>query len=106
GGLLYERVAKLAQTWNEKNNVEMGVGDTHNAATQRVRAVVAAWWSFAPGVGAQGVVLEPTLKYGWRRDGKGLLLPISRAISRANNPAKAAAELRDEILYFKHGLRK
>lgn len=106
GSLLYERVAKLAQTWNEKNNVGLVVGATHNDAMQRVRAVAPELWFLAPGVGAQGGELETTLKSGLRKDGKGLLLPISRAISRADNPAKAAAELRDEILYFKHSLGK
>jgi hypothetical protein len=39
-----------------------------------------------------------TLKAGLREDGKGILLPMSRAISRADNPAKAAAEIRDQII--------
>jgi hypothetical protein len=34
------------------------------------------------------------------------LLPISRGISRAQNPAQAAAELRDEILAIQYRLKK
>jgi orotidine-5'-phosphate decarboxylase len=30
-----------------------------------------------------------------------MLIPVSRAISRANNPAKAAADLRDEMLGYR-----
>ncbi len=104
GSLLYEQVAKLAQTWNEKNNVGLVVGATHNEAMQRVRAVAPELWFLAPGVGAQGGELETTLKSGLRKDGKGLLLPISRAISRADNPAKAAAELRDAILEIRSSI--
>jgi orotidine-5'-phosphate decarboxylase len=36
-----------------------------------------------------------------RSDGKGLLIPVSRAISRAESPARAAAEIKDQILNIK-----
>jgi uridine monophosphate synthetase len=62
-------------------------------------------WFLSPGVGAQGGELESALKAGLREDGKGILLPISRGISRAENPAKAAAELRDQILNIKRELK-
>ena len=42
---------------------------------------------------------------GLRPDGKGLLLPVSRGISRAASPANAAAELRDQIIYFQHQIK-
>lgn len=98
GELLYEHVAKLAQTWNTKNNLGLVVGATHVEATKRVRAAAPDLWFLAPGVGAQGGELESALKAGLRRDGKGMLIPISRGISRAANPARAAAEIRDQIL--------
>jgi uridine monophosphate synthetase len=104
GDLLYEHVAKLAQTWNTKNNIGLVVGATHVEAMKRIRAIVPDLWFLAPGVGAQGGELESALKAGLRKDGKGLLLPISRGISRAASPAKAAAEIRDQILYFRHNL--
>ena len=62
-------------------------------------------WFLAPGVGAQGGELETALKAGLRRDGRGLLLPVSRAISRAADPGKAAAELRDKIISIQYQLR-
>src|SRR6185369_4644920 len=34
GDLLYEHVAKLAQTWNTKNNIGLVVGATHVEATK------------------------------------------------------------------------
>jgi len=105
GDLLYEHVAKLAQTWNTKNNVGLVVGATHVDALERVRAAAPNLWFLAPGVGAQGGELEAALEAGLRKDGKGMLIPISRGISRAESPAKAAAELRDQILSVKSSLR-
>jgi uridine monophosphate synthetase len=105
GITLYEHVAKLAQSWNTKNNIGLVVGATHPEALARVRAAAPALWFLSPGVGAQGGELESALKAGLREDGKGILLPISRGISRAENPAKAAAELRDQILNIKRELK-
>lgn len=103
---MYIYVAKLAQQWNEKNNIGIVVGATHPQIMEMIRAAVPDLWFLSPGVGAQGGELEMTLKSGLRKDGKGLLLPISRAISRADNPGNAAAEIRDEILRIKRELKK
>ncbi|MBI5353230.1 MAG: orotidine-5'-phosphate decarboxylase [Chloroflexi bacterium] len=103
---LYEHVAKLAQTWNTKNNIGLVVGATHIDALKRVRAAAPDLWFLSPGVGAQGGELEAAMKAGLRKDGKGMLIPISRGISRASNPAKAAAEFRDEIINIKMGMKK
>ena len=98
---LYEHVAKLAQSWNTRNNIGLVVGATHLDALTRVRAAAPELWFLAPGVGTQGGELESALKVGLRKDGKGMLIPISRGISRAPNPAHAAAEIRDQILNIK-----
>lgn len=101
---LYIRVAQLADTWNTGNNIGLVVGATQLEALARVRAAAPGLWFLAPGVGAQGGDLEAALKAGLRKDGKGMLIPVSRAISRAANPALAAAELRDEILETRRSL--
>jgi uridine monophosphate synthetase len=98
---LYEHVANLAQQWNTKRNIGLVVGATHIEPMKRIRAVAPDLWFLAPGVGAQGGDLEAAMKAGLRKDGKGMLIPVSRGISRAENPAKAAAELRDEMLIFR-----
>jgi uridine monophosphate synthetase len=98
---LHIKIAQLAQQWNTKNNIGLVVGATHLDAMKRVREAAPDLWFLAPGVGAQGGELESTLKVGLRRDGKGVLIPISRAISRAANPGLAAADIRDEILEIK-----
>ena len=95
---LYEHVAKLAQRWNTKNNIGLVVGATHLDALKNVRAVAPDLWFLAPGVGAQGGELELALKAGLRKDGKGMLIPISRGISRAEHPGRAAAEVRDQMV--------
>jgi uridine monophosphate synthetase len=97
---LYEHVAHLAQTWNTKNNIGLVVGATQPEALANVRAAAPDLWFLAPGVGAQGGDLEVALKAGLRKDGKGMLIPVSRGISRAANPGLAAAEFRDEINCF------
>jgi uridine monophosphate synthetase len=98
GDPLHIHVAKLAQAWNTKNNIGLVVGATYPETLARVRAVAPGIWFLAPGVGTQGGDLESALKAGLRKDGKGMLLPVSRAIARAEKPGLAAAELRDEIL--------
>jgi uridine monophosphate synthetase len=103
---LYEHVARLAQSWNVKNNIGLVVGATHPQVMSEIRQTVPNLWFLAPGVGAQGGELESALRAGLRKDGKGILLPVSRGISRAENPAKAAAELRDQIVNIKLALRK
>ena len=97
---------QTGSSWNTKNNIGLVVGATHPEALARVRAAAPDLWFLAPGVGAQGGELESALKAGLRKDGKGILLPISRGISRAENPRQAAAELRDQIVNIKRELNK
>ena len=97
---LYIHVAQLAQTWNTKNNIGLVVGATHIDAMKKIRTAAPDIWFLAPGIGAQGGDLESAMQAGLRKDGKGMLIPVSRAISRAENPAKAAAELRDDVTHF------
>lgn len=103
---LYNYVAHLAQKWNVNNNIGIVVGATHPKIMGMIRASVPDLWFLTPGVGAQGGELESTLRSGLRSDGKGLLIPISRGISRSSNPAKAAAEFRDQIVNIKRDMNR
>lgn len=98
---LHEHVAHLAQSWNTNNNIGLVVGATHVDALKRVRAAAPDLWFLAPGVGAQGGELASALRAGLRRDGSGMLIPVSRGISRAKNPKLAAAEIRDQMVQVK-----
>jgi uridine monophosphate synthetase len=105
GGVsLYVHVAKLAQEWNTTNNIGLVVGATQPEALTRVRAAVPDLWFLSPGIGAQGADLKLALESGLRKDGKGMLINVSRSIARAENPGLAAAELRDEILETRYSL--
>jgi orotidine 5'-phosphate decarboxylase subfamily 2 len=99
---MYSYVAQLAQLWNEKTNIGIVVGATHPQIMSDIRASVPDLWFLAPGIGAQGGELELALKSGLRKDGKGMLLNVSRSIARAEKPGIAAAELRDQILSIRH----
>jgi uridine monophosphate synthetase len=97
GEPLYARVARLAQSLNKSNNVGLVVGATYPEVLVELRELVAQLWFLAPGIGAQGGELETAISAGIRSDGLGLLVPISRSISRAADPGKTAQELRDQI---------
>ncbi|MEW6241474.1 MAG: orotidine-5'-phosphate decarboxylase [Chloroflexota bacterium] len=109
GSPLHIHVARLAQQWNTKNNIGLVVGATYPETLARVREAAPGLWFLVPGVGAQGGDLESALRAGLREDGKGTLINVSRAISRAANPGLAAAEIRDQILQIRmqmgHGER-
>jgi uridine monophosphate synthetase len=94
---LYIHIAQLAQSWNTGNNIGLVVGATQLDALVNVRAAATDLWLLVPGVGAQGGDLKAALNAGLRMDGKGLLINVSRTISRAENPRLAAAKLRDEM---------
>ena len=106
GEPLHLYVAKLAQMWNAKNNIGLVVGATYPETLARVREVAPELWFLAPGIGAQGGELELALKSGLRRDGKGMLINVSRSIARAEKPGLAAAELRDQIIHVCYRLNQ
>ncbi len=103
---LYLYVAFMAQEWNVNKNIGLVVGATHPQIMGMIRTAAPDLWFLSPGVGAQGGEMELALKSGLRADGQGLLLPVSRAIARAESPAKAAAELRDQIVNIKRDLSR
>ena len=97
GCYLYERVAHYAHEWNTQDNLGLVVGATHPEALRRVRRYAPDLWILAPGVGMQGGNLVTSLQAGLRSDGLGLLITVSRAISRADNPKKVAEHIRQII---------
>ncbi len=103
---LYEQVAVLAQKWNDRQNVGVVVGATHPQALADVRKLAPDLWILAPGVGAQGGDLHAALTAGLRADGLGLLIPVSRAISRAADPRAAAQALFKDIQQVQQALRR
>ncbi|KNB42354.1 orotidine 5-phosphate decarboxylase [Blastocystis sp. subtype 4] len=90
---LYEIFARKAAEWG----TGVVVGATDGVALRNVRALCPSIWILAPGVGAQGGDLDDVIRAAIRDDGKGIVVPISRGISRAEDPRKAAIEYRDQI---------
>jgi len=102
---LYERIAKLVGTeWSAGSDTTttallgLVVGATDPVALQKARAAAGdAVWILAPGVGAQGGDLVEAAAAGLCAAGSHLLIPVSRGISRATDPAAAAQELCAQI---------
>lgn len=94
---VYEVVADLANTWNQHGNVGLVVGATRPDELAAVRARCPGLWILAPGVGAQGGSLQDAVSAGLRTDGLGLLVNVSRAISRAADPAAAAKDYVEQL---------
>jgi orotidine 5'-phosphate decarboxylase subfamily 2 len=106
GRMLYEEVALVSQKWLPENSTAVSsegqiglvVGATDVEAIRRVRAVVSEkTWILAPGLGFQGGNLEEAVTAGTNAAGTGILFPVSRGISKAADPRKAALEFRDLI---------
>jgi uridine monophosphate synthetase len=111
GETVYERIAHLANTWSTMSQQQEGdatssstatlglvVGATDAIALARVRQAAGPQvWILAPGVGAQGGDLEAALTAGLNEQGSAMLIPVSRGISHAADPAVAAKELTDLI---------
>ena len=95
---------KRLRVWQENGHVHhkaslgLVVGATDSIALSRARqAGGESVWILAPGVGAQGGNLELALAAGLNSNGTGMLIPVSRGISRADNPGEAAKELQEQI---------
>jgi orotidine-5'-phosphate decarboxylase len=64
GEPIYERVAALADVWNEHGNVGLVVGATAPEELEAVREIVPDIPFLVPGVGAQGGDAEAAVEYG------------------------------------------
>ncbi|WP_135535754.1 MULTISPECIES: orotidine-5'-phosphate decarboxylase [Halostella] len=64
GETVYERVAALADLWNERDNVGLVVGATTTDELEAIRERVPDIPFLVPGVGAQGGDAEAAVEYG------------------------------------------
>lgn len=94
---LYWQVARQARTWGSAEQVGLVVGATQPEQLAEVRRLAPDRWILAPGVGAQGGDLQAALAAGLDAHGRGLIVPVSRAVLYAPDPRAAAQVLRDEI---------
>ncbi len=103
GETVYERIATLANAWNEHGNVGLVVGATAPEELEEIREMVPDLPFLVPGVGAQGGDEEAAVEYGLA-DGVGLV-NSSRGIIFAGEKAETDPHGRsktvDEKTYFK-----
>ena len=93
GGLLYERIAELAQgRWNRTGQLGLVVGATYPAELERVRQLAPTLPLLIPGVGAQGGDAAATVRAGWRAHDGRTVGPIIVSSSRAILYASAGAD--------------
>jgi len=98
GTPLYVKVAQCVHEWSSQyNNAGLVVGATDTAAMSTIRKAFPSVWFLSPGIGAQGGDLEAALEAGLDDNDMGIILPISRGISKAGNPQEAAEQFRDKI---------
>ncbi len=98
GRTLWQVVAGLAaRKWNAKGNCMLVASGTNPAEMAQIRAIVGELTLLVPGIGAQGGDLKSAIDSGLNRAGRGLIINSSRGIIFADDPAEAAASLRDAI---------
>jgi len=101
---LFEMVAEMARRWNSRGNVGLVVGATYPEELGRVRRLCPEMTFLVPGVGAQGGEVAAVMGNGLDKDGRGLIINVSRQVLYASREkdfavaaAGAARQLRDEI---------
>ncbi len=87
GEAVYERVAALADLWNENDNVGLVVGATNPDELAEIRTQVPDLPFLVPGIGAQGGDAEAAIEHGLA-DGVGLV-NSSRGIIFAGEESEA-----------------
>lgn len=97
GEALYVHLARRVLVWAGGVPIGLIVGATDPEALAEVRQAAPRSWILAPGVGAQGGDLERAVAGGRREDGLGILIPVSRALAAAADPAQEARRLAARI---------
>ncbi|MCI0713893.1 MAG: orotidine-5'-phosphate decarboxylase [Chloroflexi bacterium] len=102
GSPLYLHLAHhVATEWNSHNNCMLVVGATAPEQLRKVRETVGDMTLLVPGIGAQGGDLAAVLAGGLNRQGRGLIINVSRSVIFADNPAAAAQQYRDSIEQYR-----
>jgi orotidine-5'-phosphate decarboxylase len=95
---LWQVVAEtVTKDWNNNKNCMLVAGATYPEELKKIRELVGNIPLLVPGVGAQGGDVKAAVQAGQDAQGRGLIISTGRAIVFAENPAKAARSLRDEI---------
>lgn len=104
GQPLYIKTAQKIVQWNKKyKNLLMVVGATDPTQIKRIRRVAGDMTFLVPGIGAQSGDLEKVCQNGLLKNGRGLVISASRSIIYAQDPAKEAENIKDEINKYRQG---
>ncbi len=94
---LWQAIAEKARDWDKHGNCMLVVGATNPREMAQVREIVGDMTFLVPGIGAQGGDLSEALRAGLNSANRGLIINSSRGIIFADDPARAAADLRNQI---------
>ena len=98
GEPLYEHTVQLARQWNHHGNVGLVAGATAPDELRRIRHLAGPdMLLLVPGVGAQGGSAEHAMRFGANPFGDNAIINASRSVLYADDPARAAEELRAEL---------
>ena len=92
---------KTVAEWNAKGNCMLVAAATNPRELAQIRAVAGDMTLLVPGIGAQGGDIQSAVEAGLNRAGRGLIINSSRGIIFADDPARAAASLREAINRFR-----
>ena len=108
---LWQALAMRAQEWNTSGNIGLVMGATYPEQLGQARALCPDLPILVPGVGAQQGDLEASVRAGLDREGRGILVAVSRQVIFASKGADFAAaarataqRLRDEINRYRTAL--
>ena len=103
---LYLAIADQIQRWAEQGPASVGlvVGATYPAELAQIRAHCPDLPILLPGIGAQGGDLVASLAAGRDRDGLGLLVSSSRALTYSGDGEDFAAKARDATLQLREAI--
>lgn len=96
GKPFYQVMAEKVSKWNEENFGIIAPA-TYPKDLGILRKIFRDRYFLVPGIGAQGGNLEKTLKAGLTREKSGLIINSSRGIIFAENPRRAALQLKNAI---------
>ncbi|MBN1413307.1 MAG: orotidine-5'-phosphate decarboxylase [Spirochaetales bacterium] len=92
---LYMKIAEEVAGWAP--NIGLVVAGNNPEVLKKIRERLPETWFLSPGIGAQGGTVEEAVLAGARVDGSGILLNVSRSISNAVSPGKAAENLWEAV---------
>jgi orotidine-5'-phosphate decarboxylase len=104
GETLYRHVARAGVRWDHHDNVAFVVGATAPAELRDVRQIVGDRLMLVPGIGAQGGDLDAAVRAAQRADGRGVIIPISRAILFASSGTDYADAARAAALRYRDAI--